>query len=155
SCHGPDASKRKARLRLDVRESAVAARGGVPAIFPGQPAKSELITRLTADDAEGRMPPPKVGPRLKPGQVRLLRAWIEGGATYADHWAFVPPWRPAVPAARDATWPRTPIDNFILRRLEQQKLRPAPRAPRDVLIRRATLDLTGLPPTPEEVEAFR
>jgi hypothetical protein len=154
ACHGPDASKRKADLRLDVRESAVAERGGGSAIVPGRPAEGALIARITAPDAEGRMPPPKAGPRLKADQVRLLRTWIEQGAAYTAHWAFLPPRRPPLPRVQDATWPQTPIDHFILQRLEQQRLRPAPRASREVLIRRATLDLIGLPPTPAEIEAF-
>ena len=155
TCHGPDAGKRKAKLRLDVRDGTAAEHGGLSVIAPGRPAESELIARITADDAEGRMPPPKAGPRLAPEQVRLLRAWVEQGAAYAEHWAFLPVRRPPVPGVRDTAWPQTPIDNFILQRLERQQLRPAARASREVLIRRATLDLTGLPPTPEEVEAFR
>jgi len=155
ACHGPDASKRKAKLRLDDRESAVADRTGSAAIVPGKPSDSELITRITSAAPEERMPPPKAGPPLKPDQVRLLRSWIEQGAPYAEHWAFLPPRRPGVPQVRDATWPRTPIDHFILQRLEQQQLTPASRASREVLVRRATLDLLGLPPTPEEIEAFR
>src|SRR5262249_40839753 len=95
-CHGPDANKRKADLRLDLRERAVGD-GGV--VAPGQPDKSELIARVTADDAEGRMPPPKAGPRLTPAQVRVLRSWIEQGAVYAEHWAFLPLRRPPVPRA--------------------------------------------------------
>jgi hypothetical protein len=154
ACHGPDASKRKADLRLDVPANAVADRGAVPAIVPGKPSESELIARITAADAEGRMPPPKAGPRLEPGQIQLLRTWIEQGAGYTEHWAFLPPRRPPLPRVQDATWAKTPIDQFILQRLEQQQLRPAPRASREVLIRRATLDLLGLPPTPEEIAAF-
>src|SRR5262245_3058499 len=145
-CHGPDPQKRKAGLRLDTREGAVAA-----VVLPGKPDKSELIGRITADD-EGRMPPHKHGPRLAPEQVQILRAWIERGAAYTEHWGFVPPKRPEVPKTRYAA--ANPIDAFILAQLEKQGLKPAPKAAREVLIRRATLDLTGLPPTPEEVDAF-
>jgi hypothetical protein len=155
ACHGPDASKRKADLRLDVRSSAVADQGGPAAIVPGRPAESELIARITAKDERRRMPPVKTGPRLKPEQIQLLRTWIEQGAPYTEHWAFLPPRRPLVPRVQDGTWPQTPLDSFILHRLEQQNLRPAPPASREVLIRRATLDLLGLPPTPDEINAFR
>ena len=153
ACHGPDPAKRKAALRLDARESAVAKRA-VPTIVPGRPDDSELLARITAKDGDGRMPPPKSGAALKPEQVQVLRDWIEQGAVYSEHWAFVPPKRPAVPSVRQVDWPQTPVDNFILQRLEDKKLKPADKASRHVLIRRATLDLTGLPPTPEEVQAF-
>jgi mono/diheme cytochrome c family protein len=149
ACHGPDAEKRKADLRLDVRTGAVG-KGGV--IVPGKPEQSELIDRLTAADAEGRMPPPKAGPRLTPEQVKVLRAWVEQGAQYTEHWAFVPPKRPEVPKTKAQS--SNPIDAFVLARLEKDGLKPAPRAAREVLIRRAALDLTGLPPSPEEVAAF-
>jgi hypothetical protein len=149
-CHGPDAGKRKADLRLDVRDAAVTAK----ALTPGRPAESNLISRVSADDDDGRMPPAKTGQRLAGAEVRLLRDWIEQGAPYSEHWAFVPPKRPALPNVRDTRWPRSPIDAFVLERLETHKLRPAEPASREVLIRRATLDLTGLPPTPEQVAAF-
>jgi hypothetical protein len=154
SCHGPDAGRRKADLRLDVRGAAVAEREGVPAIVPGQPDESELIARITSDDATDRMPPPKAGPRLSPEQIRTIRKWVEQGAEYAEHWAFVPPRRPPLPRVREADWPRSPIDTFILDRLEREELGHADRASREALIRRATLDLLGLPPTPEEIRAF-
>jgi hypothetical protein len=153
TCHGPDAAKRKAALRLDVRDNAVAKRT-VPTIVPGRPDDSELIARITVNDGDGRMPPPKFGPALKPEQVQVLRDWIEQGAVYGEHWAFVPPKRPAVPAVRQDSWPQNPVDNFVLQKLEEKKLKPAEKTSRHVLIRRATLDLTGLPPTPEEVQAF-
>ncbi len=146
ACHGPDADARKADLRLD---EAAAARA---ALAPGEPGKSEFLARLTAPDAEGRMPPPKHGARLRPEQVAALRAWVEQGAPYAEHWAFVPPKKPNVPKTRHPV--ANPIDAFIRSRLEKESLAPAPRASRTVLVRRATLDLLGLPPTPAEVEAF-
>jgi mono/diheme cytochrome c family protein len=145
ACHGPDAGARKADLRLDTPDRAVGD-GGV--IVPRQPARSELITRVTAADTDGRMPPLKAGPRLTAEQVRVLRAWIEQGARYSEHWAFTPVRQPAVPGIRN------PIDAFILARLEKEGLKPAPRASREVLLRRVTIDLIGLPPTPDEVEAF-
>jgi hypothetical protein len=152
ACHGPDAGARKADLRLDTPDRAAGA-GGV--IVPGQPARSELITRVTAADADGRMPPPKAGARLTAGQVRVLRSWIEQGARYTEHWAFQPVRRPPVPELRTPNSAiRNPVDAFVLARLEKEGLKPAPRASREVLLRRVTIDLTGLPPTPEEVEAF-
>jgi mono/diheme cytochrome c family protein len=150
ACHGPDAEKRKADLRLDVREGAV----GGKAVVPGKPAASELIARLTAKDDDGRMPPPKAGARLKPEQVQILRDWIEQGAAYTEHWAFIPPKRPQIPVSRDPKGSAHPIDAFILAKLEAKGLKPAPAASREVLIRRATIDLTGLPPTPDEIDAF-
>jgi hypothetical protein len=153
-CHGPDANKRKADLRLDVRDSALSKRDGHPAIVPGQPSQSELIARIARKDAAHRMPPPRAGSALTSEQIQLLRAWIEQGAEYTEHWAFVPPRRPAAPPVQKASWPQTPIDAFVLQRLAQQGLKPAPRASREVLIRRATFDLTGLPPTPAEIQAF-
>src|SRR5262245_11075989 len=147
-CHGPDANKRKAALRLDEREEALS--GTV--IVPGKPAMSELLARVTADDADGRMPPPKSGPRLKPEQVQVLRTWIKQGAPYSEHWAFVPTRKPEIPKAN--TQITNPIDAFVLARLEKEGLKPAPSASREVLIRRVTLDLTGLPPTPDEIDAF-
>jgi hypothetical protein len=151
ACHGPDKNKRKAELRLDVRTDALKHEG---AIVPGQAAKSELIARVTSDDPEFRMPPPKTGKRLTPGQAQLLRRWIDQGARYSVHWAFITPLRPALPRVEDRAWPLNAIDFFILARLERERLRPSPETDRTTLIRRVTLDLTGLPPTPAEVDAF-
>ncbi|MCS7020878.1 MAG: PSD1 and planctomycete cytochrome C domain-containing protein [Gemmataceae bacterium] len=145
-CHGPGTQKGK--LRLDEREAAV--RRG--AIVPGQPAESELLRRITASDEAERMPPPESGDRLSPQQVDTLRRWIAAGAPYAPHWAFSPPRRPAVPQTRFATV--NPIDNFIRYRLEQEGLTPSPPADKATLLRRVYLDLTGLLPTPAEVDAF-
>lgn len=146
ACHGPDEKARKADLRLDEEAAAKAV------IVSGQPAKSSLIARITADDADGRMPPPKHAARLKPEQVVILRAWVEQGAAFSDHWAFAPPRKPEIPKTKHPS--TNPIDAFVLSRLEKKGLKPVPRAPREVLIRRVTLDLTGLPPTPEEIDAF-
>jgi hypothetical protein len=151
ACHGPDDKQRKAKLRLDVRESAV---DRAAVIVPGRAAQSELLKRVASDDPEVRMPPPKTGKRLTAQQVELLRRWIDQGAKWSGHWAFLRPERPDLPAVNDRAWPRNPIDYFILSRLEREALAPSPEADRTTLIRRLTLDLTGLPPTPAEVDAF-
>jgi mono/diheme cytochrome c family protein len=153
-CHGPDAGSREAELRLDDRDNAILNRDGHAALGPGEPDRSELIARITAPDPLDVMPPPKSGERLTPEQIRMLRDWIEQGAEYSGHWAFEPPRRPELPAVRDTSWVQSPVDRFVLHRLEQEGMQPGPRASRDALIRRATLDLTGLPPSPEELEAF-
>jgi hypothetical protein len=154
ACHGPDARTRKARLRLDTREGATARRRGGAAIVPGKPDDSALIERVSAEDDSMRMPPAKRGKPLLPEQVALLRQWIEQGARYTTHWSLAPPRRPALPVVRDTSWPHNPVDQFILARLEAEGLRPSPEADRARLIRRVTLDLTGLPPTPAGVDAF-
>jgi mono/diheme cytochrome c family protein len=155
ACHGPDEKQRKGKLRLDTKEGAFAKlRSGGHAIVPGKPADSALVERITEDDPARIMPPAKSGKHLKPDQVALLKQWIEQGAPWTLHWAFVPPRRPPLPQVRDTSWARNPVDNFILARLEKEGLRPSPEADRTTLIRRVTLDLTGLPPTPAEVDAF-
>jgi hypothetical protein len=146
-CHGPDVQKHG--LRLDVRDKALRRK----AIVPGHPDTSELIRRVLAED-DDRMPPAGAGDRLKPEQVALLRRWIEKGAEYTPHWAFVCPRRPALPAVKDPAWPRNPIDRFILARLEREGMKPSPEADRATLIRRVTLDLIGLLPSPAEVADF-
>ncbi len=154
SCHGPDDKARKAGLRLDLPEAAAARhRRGGRAVVPGKPAESEMLRRVGADDDEV-MPPPRVGKRLTSDEIATLRRWIEQGAPYAQHWAYARPVRPQPPAVRDRSWPRNPIDCFLLARLEKEGLKPAPEADRHVLARRLALDLTGLPPTPARVDAF-
>ncbi len=154
-CHGPDKAKRKGGLRLDLEASAKARLDGHFTIVPGQPAKSELIRRITTSDADDRMPPAEAGRQLKPEQVELLRRWIEQGAKWQPHWSLIAPKRPAVPAVAHRQWAiANPIDNFILTRLEREGLQPSPEADRAALIRRVSLDLTGLPPTLAEVDAF-
>jgi hypothetical protein len=153
-CHGPDKSQRKARLRLDRAEDATADRGGYRAIEPGHPEQSELIRRITSQDEKRRMPPRATGRQLTGGQIRLLRQWVEQGAKWEKHWAFLPPRIGPIPAVKHKDWCRNPIDYFILDRLEQKGLVPSPEAERTTLIRRVTLDLTGLPPSPAEVDAF-
>ena len=154
-CHGPDANERKAKLRFDVREEALKpAKSGERAIVPGVPDKSQMVARITATDPDDRMPPLKSGKKLSSEQIDLLRRWIAQGAPYAGHWSYIKPVRPALPAVRNKSWPRNPIDSFILSRLERERLTPSPEADRYTLIRRVSLDLTGLPPSLEEVDAF-
>jgi hypothetical protein len=157
-CHGPDAEDRHGGgddgLRLDTFAGATADLGGHAAIVPGKPDESELVARITASDPDVVMPPPEAGPPLSAREIELLRRWIAAGATYEPHWAYVPPVRPPVPAVRRADWPRNDVDRFILARLEAEGLAPQPEADRATLARRLALDLTGLPPTPEEVDAF-
>jgi mono/diheme cytochrome c family protein len=154
ACHGPDAGQRKAKLRLDTPEGALGPRPGGPVIVPGQPDNSQLIQHITSDDPETRMPPPKTGKRLSAAQVEILRRWINEGAKWSIHWSFRTPQRPLLTNVRDSSWVRNPIDRFILARLEKEGLPPSPEADRVTLLRRLTLDLTGLPPTPAEVDAF-
>jgi hypothetical protein len=154
-CHGPDQAKRKAGLRLDTEAGALADLKGHRALVPGQPEQSELYLRITAQEETQRMPPSRSGRKLTADQIDLLRRWIEQGARWQPHWSFLPPRCPDLPAVKQAAWVRNPIDAFILARLEREGLAPAPEADRTSLIRRVTLDLTGLPPTPAEVDAFR
>src|SRR5207245_514701 len=140
--HGPDDKVRKGNLRLDVRY------GAVKVLAPGHPGKSELIRRITADDDE-KMPPATTGKRLTEQEVATLRRWVEEGAPYAQHWAYVKPVRPPLPrinepAAASAGWPITPVDFFLLARLEKEGLKPTPPTDRYSLIRRVSIDLTGL-----------
>ncbi len=155
ACHGPDGAKRKAGLRLDTREGLFGVgKSGAHAVAPGKADASELLKRITASDAGELMPPPKTGKPLSPAQVALLRRWVEEGAPWSPGWAFTPPQLPALPEVKLATWPRSPLDHFVLVALEQRGWRPAPEADRITLLRRLSYDLTGLPPTPEEVDAF-
>lgn len=156
TCHGPDAGGRKADLRLDLAEGGALAESekGTIAIVPGKPDESELYVRITSDKRRKHMPPAKTGKELTKEQIELLRRWIEQGAEFQGHWAFSPPKRPALPKVGRADWPRNEIDRFILARLEEEGLAPSPEADRRTLIRRVTLDLTGLPPTPQDVDAF-
>jgi hypothetical protein len=154
-CHGPDSKARKADLRLDSFEGATAALDeGRRAIVPGDPARSEILKRVTAADPDDVMPPVKTGKKLSPAQIDVLRRWIVGGARYEKHWAFVKPARPAVPAVKNSAWPKNDLDRFILARLEQAGLAPAPEADRWALARRLSIDLIGLPPPVEEADRF-
>ena len=154
-CHGVDEKQRQAGLRLDLRDKALLKlESGETAIVPGDPAKSEAIRRVAASDDGERMPPKQMNKRLTPAQIETLRRWIATGANYAQHWAFVKPVRPSLPTLRNKAWPKNEIDAFILARLEKEGLQPSPEASRETLIRRLSLDLNGLPPTPQEVDAF-
>jgi hypothetical protein len=153
-CHGPDEQKRKADLRLDTKEGAFADHDGAKAFVPGKPDASEALKRMTTADASKRMPPGKTGKKLTDAQIALVRKWVEQGADWSEHWAFTPPVRSKLPAVRDSAWVRTPIDAFVLARLERAKLTPAPEADRATLLRRLSLDLIGLPPSIAEVDAF-
>ncbi|HEY7426666.1 MAG TPA: PSD1 and planctomycete cytochrome C domain-containing protein, partial [Gemmataceae bacterium] len=154
-CHGPDEKARKARLRLDQRQAARrGGKSGRPAIVSGQPEQSELIQRIFAEDEEEVMPPPHTKNPLSMEEKQILKRWIAEGADYRSHWAFVPPRQTPLPKVKQTNWPRNPIDHFILARLEAEGLKPSPQADRYTLARRLYLDLIGLPPTPEETEAF-
>jgi hypothetical protein len=151
ACHGPDAGARKAGLRLDRREVAVEK----AAIVPGDPDKSELVHRIFWDDEPSKvMPPPRTKKTLTAAQKDLLKRWVAAGAAYESHWAYIPPVRPEPPAVKDEKWVRNAIDRFILARLEKEGLTHSREADRETLIRRVSLDLTGLPPTPADVDAF-
>ncbi len=156
SCHGPDDRTREAELRLDSRDAALARRKqGKPAIVPGDPAGSALISRIEAEKAARRMPPPEAKKPLSDRQKQLLRRWIEQGADFSRHWAFVPPRRPTVPEIANPKSPiRNSIDAFVSAKRQAAGLAASPEADRATLIRRVTLDLTGLPPTLQEVDAF-
>ncbi len=154
-CHGPDEKNRKAGLRLDTFEGATKDRGGYKAIAPGRPDESELIRRVTSHEPGEVMPPPaakKLAVTLQ--EAELLRRWIAQGAKYEGHWAFQPLARTAPPTVKNTKWVRNDIDRFILARIEQAGLQPSPQADARTLIRRLSLDLTGLLPQPKEVEAF-
>jgi hypothetical protein len=154
-CHGPDDKSREASLRLDRRESATAeAESGALPIVPGKPAESELVLRIRATDGDMLMPPAEANKPLTDAQKQILEQWIAEGAEYEAHWAFVPPRQASLPAVKQTEWPKNAIDYFILARLEAEGLTPSPEADRHTLARRAALDLVGLPPTPEEADAF-
>jgi hypothetical protein len=154
-CHGPDDKARKAGLRLDVRSEAIKpTESGSTAIVPGQPDESELVSRIFAEDGDELMPPPQAKLPLKDEEKQVLKRWIAGGAGYVTHWSFVPPRPTPPPQVRRTDWPRNAIDAFVLARLEKAGLSPSAQADRATLIRRVSLDLIGLPPTPEEVDEF-
>jgi hypothetical protein len=157
SCHGPDPEMRKANLRLDLEESAFKKRPGKPdAIVPGHPESSELIRRIESRDPHYLMPQTSLGEAkpMKAEDIAILKQWVAEGAHYRPHWAFEKPVRPAPPLSQANNWAKAPIDLFVLRRLNKEGLHPSPEADKHALIRRVTLDLTGLLPTPEEVNAF-
>ncbi|MEQ9409515.1 MAG: PSD1 and planctomycete cytochrome C domain-containing protein [Fuerstiella sp.] len=149
-CHGPDADGRQADLRLDVRESAVAS----GAIDLAEIANSELLKRIQSTDPDTVMPPPETEKTVSAAEAALLHQWIRGGAPYSEHWAFVPPQRPVPPPVSNTEWCRNPIDQFVLARITAHSLQPSDMADRVTLVRRLYLDLLGLPPSPEQVDAF-
>jgi hypothetical protein len=155
NCHGQDPETRAAGLRLDDRDEAIAERGGVRAIVPGDAEASELWKRITSHNPDGRMPPPEAQKRpLTDEDLETIRSWIEQGAPYEPHWAFEPPVSHDPPPVALGEWPRDAIDRFVLARMEAEGVDPAPEADPGTLLRRAFLDLTGLPPTPEELDVF-
>jgi hypothetical protein len=155
ACHGPDDAKRESGLRLDRAADATAElSGGTRAIVPGKPDESELLARITSTELDVVMPPPHLGKPVTPAEAAILRRWIEEGAEYQGHWAFMRVERPEVPAVRDAAWCRGPIDRFVLATLARAELSPNPEADRETLARRLALDLTGLPPLPADIDAF-
>ncbi len=160
ACHGPDKSHREADLRLDVAQGLIGEADTPGVVVPGKPAESELFRRIVSSDDDDRMPPPDAGKDLTDAEIQLLRRWIEQGAKWEGHWAFQPVARPEPPAISDSPFVKNPIDLFVLRRLAQESgdgqpaLRPSAEADRRTLIRRLSLDLLGLPPDIEDVEAF-
>ncbi|MBI3861005.1 MAG: PSD1 domain-containing protein [Planctomycetia bacterium] len=153
-CHGPDGAQRKADLRLDSADGATAQRDGGAAIVPKDPAGSELIRRITSTDESEQMPPAEAGKPLSPEEIELLRRWIEQGAAFQTHWSLIPPRRSPLPRVGNSAWPVNEVDRWIMAKLEQAGLAPAPEADPVTLLRRLSLDLTGLLPTPAEVDAF-
>ena len=154
-CHGPDAQQRQGGLRLDQHQDAIlAGESGKPAIVPHSAKQSEVLARIHSQDPDVLMPPPHTGKPLTAGQVELLRKWIDQGAGYEGHWAFIPPTRPAVPLSDRAHQYPNPIDRFVLDKLQAHGFDFSTRASKEILLRRVTLDLIGLPPTLEEIDAF-
>lgn len=153
-CHGPDGEARQAELRLDLKDNVFADRDGHRLVVPAKTEQSELLLRVTSNDVDARMPPKSEPRQLSSVQIDILRRWVEQGAAWTKHWAFEPAKRPELPAVSKREWPRNEIDHFVLTRLDREQLSPSTQATRETLIRRVTLDLTGLPPTPHEIDAF-
>jgi hypothetical protein len=154
-CHGPDARARKRRPRFDTFEGVTAiTRFKKYPVIPGDPSASEIVKRITSDDPEYRMPAAESGKSLTPEQIALLTQWIAEGAEYEKHWSYIAPEKPTLPAVSDDSWVGNGVDSFILARLDAEELKPSEIADKTTLIRRVTLDLTGLPPTPDEIRRF-
>ena len=151
TCHGPDSTKRMASLHFDTKEGAFGKPG---VIVPGDSAHSQMYLRISNPNEAMRMPPVSSGHKLTPAQIETIKTWIDSGAKWETHWSFVPPVRPELPAVKNESWPRTPIDRFILARLEKEGLAPSPQTDKATLLRRVTFDLTGLPPTLAELKDF-
>lgn len=156
SCHGPDKNVREAELQLDTRKGGLeqVLSSGHFAFVPGNPNKSEAFQRMISTDPELQMPPPDFQRSLSPYQIALIAKWIEQGAEYKPHWAFIPPTKVELPIVQNETWPKNGIDPFILKKLEEQGFKPNVEANKEILIRRLSVDLTGLPPTIEEIDDF-
>src|SRR5579871_3803143 len=155
-CHGPDVAKEAGGLRLDSLANASKQLGDGAAIVPGDPAKSLLLKRVSATDADMKMPPSGAGvSALTPEQIDTLTAWIAAGAKYEKHWSFVAPKMPPIPRVSSPRWCKNDVDRFVLAKLDEAGLKPEPEADRDTLALRASLTLTGLAPTPEALESFR
>ena len=152
--HGPDVSTRKVSLRLDLHQDTLAARRNGTPVVPGKPDESLLYKKITEDNPARRMPPLSTHKTLTDAQKDTIKRWIAQGAAWNQHWAFVAPKRPSLPAVKDQKWARTPIDRFLLAKIEEAGLTPNAEADRRALIRRVSLDLTGLPPDPDDVAAF-
>ena len=153
-CHGPDEKQRMANLRLDETEGLFTDRGGYRIIVPGHPEQSKLYEKVSSTDESIKMPPTYSGRTLTPKQIELFKEWIDQGAKWDTMWSLVAPKRPAVPDVKEKTWPRNPIDNFVLARIEQEGINHSPEADKATLLRRVYFDLTGLPPTPAQIDAF-
>src|SRR5688572_20524475 len=154
-CHGPDETARKAKLRLDQKEGAFKKLDDdMFVIKPGDLAKSEVFRRITTSDPDDLMPPPKSNLHLSRDEIEIIRRWIVQSAPWEKHWSFAPIKKVQMPKIRNKAWPKNEIDRFILSRLETEGLEPSPEATRERLIRRVTFDLTGLPPTLEEIDRF-
>src|SRR5215471_5357142 len=154
ACHGQDSTKRMAGLRLDSFEGSTADRNGHAALVSGKPEASLIYQRISAAQAERRMPPAFSNRKLTSDQIRILKRWIEEGGIYTKHWSFVPPQRPAVPKVADRSWGKQPIDALIYQRLQAEGLRPSRSASPGTWLRRVSLDLTGLPPSTDELSSF-
>ena len=154
ACHGPDAKARQANLRIDTKAGAFSEPSGYPIIVPGKPEESELHLRIISEDDTYRMPPAGFNKTLTPEQIEAITQWIREGAQWEEHWAFTTPVSPTPPDVKNDGWVRNPIDAFILSRLEKEGLQPAGEADKRTLIRRLSFDLTGLPPTREEIHQF-
>lgn len=155
TCHGPDESKRLSALRLDTEKGILADLGGRFAVVPNKPDESELIGRVTSQDDARRMPPAYSGKKLSKSDIELLQRWVSDGAKWQQHWSFLTPQRPRIPkVTMPKRWAKNAIDHFVLEELNKEGIRPSPRADLETLLRRVTLDLTGLPPTPDELDVF-
>ncbi|HMJ60552.1 MAG TPA: DUF1549 domain-containing protein, partial [Bryobacteraceae bacterium] len=151
TCHGPDEKHRMLGIHFDTKEGAFGKPG---VIVPGDSAHSKMYLRVSNPNEAMRMPPVSSGRKLTPVQVEILKNWIDSGAKWETHWAYAPPVRSELPKVKHEAWSRTPIDRFVLAKLENENLNPAPEADKAILLRRVTFDLTGLPPSPSELRAF-